>query len=395
VDLTLTDDQAVIQSTARDLLAARAANADARAVESESAGFSATLWKEVVELGWPGLALPTEHGGVGEGFVELCLLVEELGRCQVPMPLLPTAAVCATAIERFGTREQRAEWLAGIAAGAVMTYALATSRGGWSEPGRSVTASEYNDGLRLDGTAWFVPYAGAAATLLVAAHPPEATPIVAVVDAAAEGVSAHRLDVIGPDPLYRVDLTDVAVPADRILGGPDGGMDVVDAMTSHGAAATCAAMIGGAQRVLDLTVEHAKQREQFGQPIGSFQAVQHHCADMAIDLLTSRYLAYEAIWRLAEGLDAATEVAMAKAAVGEAYQRVVALGHQVHGAIGFTREHDMHRYLRHATASALAFGDSDFHWDRLADLTIGHSSSDDRSLVGHRSVADRRSSSDK
>jgi alkylation response protein AidB-like acyl-CoA dehydrogenase len=367
VDLTLTDDQSVIQSTARELLAARAANADARAVEAEPAGYSATLWKEVVELGWPGLALPTEHGGVGEGFVELCLLVEELGRRQVPMPLLPTAAVCGIAIERFGSEEQRTEWLADIATGQVMTYALATAHGGWSEPGRSVTAREYDGGVALDGTAWFVPYAGAAAQLLVVAHPSNDAPLVAVVDTTADGVSARRLDVVGPDPLHRVDLTDVAVPTDRILGGVDGGMDVVDAMMSHGAAATCTAMVGGAQAVLDMTVEHAKQREQFGQPIGSFQAVQHHCADMAIDLLTSRYLAYEAIWRLAEGLDAATEVAMAKAAVGEAYQRVVALGHQVHGAIGFTKEHDMHRYLRHATAAALAFGDSDFHWDRLAD----------------------------
>jgi 3-oxocholest-4-en-26-oyl-CoA dehydrogenase beta subunit len=364
VDLTLTDDQSVIQSTARDLLAARAPGA----VESEPAGYSATLWKEVVELGWPGLAIPVEHDGVGEGFVELCLLVEELGRAQVTMPLLPTAAVCGIAVERFGTEAQRAEWLADIAAGKVMTYALATANGGWSEPGRAITASDEDGGLTLDGPAWFVPYAGAAARLLVVAHrPSDDVPLVAVVDATADGVAAHRLDVVGPDPLYRVDLTNVTVPADRVLGGADNGVVVAEAITSHGAAATCAAMVGGAQAVLDMTVEHAKQREQFGQPIGSFQAVQHHCADMAIDLLTSRYLAYEAIWRLAEGLDAATEVAMAKAAVGDAYQRVVALGHQVHGAIGFTREHDMHRYLRHATAAALAFGDSDFHWGRLGD----------------------------
>jgi alkylation response protein AidB-like acyl-CoA dehydrogenase len=368
VDLTLTDDQAVIQSTARELLAARASSGDAGAVEAEPTGYSATLWKEVVELGWPGLAIPTAHDGVGEGFVELCLLVEELGRAQVPMPLVPTAAVCAPAVERFGTEAQRAEWLAEIAGGKVMTYALGSARGGWSEPGRAVTAREYDGGLALYGTAWFVPYAGVAAQLLVVAHlPSDEAPIVAVVDATANGVTTRRLDVVGPDPLYRVDLTDVAVPTDHIIGSSGDGPAVTEAMTSHGAAATCAAMVGGAQAVLDMTVEYAQQREQFGQPIGSFQAVQHHCADMAIDLLTSRYLAYEAIWRLSEGLDAATEVAMAKAAVGDAYQRIVALGHQVHGAIGFTREHDMHRYLRHATGSALAFGDSDFHWDRLAD----------------------------
>jgi 3-oxocholest-4-en-26-oyl-CoA dehydrogenase beta subunit len=368
VDLTLTDDQATIRATARELLTARAADADARTMESDPDGFSMPLWKEVVELGWPGLAVPEQYGGVGLGFLELCLLVEELGRWQVPLPLLPTAVCCALPIARFGTEEQHSRWLGATTSGRVLTYALATSRGGWGDPGAGVVVRDAAGNLALDGTAWFVPYAGAAEEILVVARRPETTvPTVLMVDAAAEGMSARRLDVVGPDPLYRVDFEGVAVPPDRLLGDPDDGSLVVEAITSYGAAATCAAMVGGADRVLDMTVDHAGQREQFGRPIGSFQAVQHHCADMAIDVLTSRYLAYEAIWRLATGLDAATEVAMAKAAVAEAYQRVVARGHQIHGAIGFTREHDMHRYLRHATSAALAFGDSDFHWDRLAD----------------------------
>jgi alkylation response protein AidB-like acyl-CoA dehydrogenase len=123
--------------------------------------------------------------------------------------------------------------------------------------------------------------------------------------------------------------------------------------------------------VLDTTVEYAGQREQFGRPIGSFQAVQHHCADMAIDVLTARFIAFEAIWRLtAPGQDpdqVALTVAVAKSWVSDAYQRVCALGHQVHGAIGFTAEHDLHHYLQHAMSSALAFGDGDFHADRVAD----------------------------
>jgi alkylation response protein AidB-like acyl-CoA dehydrogenase len=369
VDLTLTDDQAAIRSTARELLAARAAEVDARAVAADPSGYSASLWKEIVDLGWPGLALPDEHGGVGAGFLELCLVVEELGRAQIPLPLLPASVACALPIQRYGTPAQRAEWLPAIAEGRIMTYALATSRGGWNDPGAGLVVRRSDGGFVLDGTAWFVPYADAAAQLVVVAHRLESPDALAVlvVDAAAGGVRARRLDVVGLEPLYRVDLDSVLVPADRLLGGDDDGAAVVETITSHGAAATCAAMIGGAERVLEMTVEHARQREQFGGPIGRFQAVQHHCADLAIDVLTGRYLAYEAIWRLAEGLDAATEVSMAKAAVGEAYQRVVARGHQVHGAIGFTREHDLHRYLRHATAAGLAFGDADFHWDRVAD----------------------------
>jgi alkylation response protein AidB-like acyl-CoA dehydrogenase len=125
-------------------------------------------------------------------------------------------------------------------------------------------------------------------------------------------------------------------------------------------------MVGGAQAVLDLTVDYAGQRRQFGQPIGSFQAVQHHCANMAIDVLGARFATYEAAWHLGTGSDAAIAVSTAKAIVSDAYQRVCALGHQVHGAIGFTAEHDLHRYLRHATTAALSYGDAEFHLDQLA-----------------------------
>jgi alkylation response protein AidB-like acyl-CoA dehydrogenase len=125
-------------------------------------------------------------------------------------------------------------------------------------------------------------------------------------------------------------------------------------------------MVGGAQGVLDMTVAYAREREQFGQPIGAFQAVAHHCADMAIDVLASRFIVYEAIWRLGSGADATVELSLAKSWVSDAYQRVCALGHQVHGAIGFTAEHDLHYFTRHAMASALAFGDADFHTERVA-----------------------------
>jgi alkylation response protein AidB-like acyl-CoA dehydrogenase len=156
-----------------------------------------------------------------------------------------------------------------------------------------------------------------------------------------------------------------------VLGAVGGGAAVAAAAGAFGAAATCAEMVGGAQRVLDMTVTYATQREQFGRAIGSFQAVQHHCADMAIDVLTARFIAYEAIWRLTAPDQSPEEVALtvatAKAWVSDAYQRVAALGHQVHGAIGFTGEHELHHYLRHAISAALAFGDGDFHTDRVAD----------------------------
>lgn len=356
MDLTLTEDQELIQSTAREVLESRQGTAGVRAMEDDPAGYSTALWKEMVELGWTALALPEAHGGIGEGFLELCLIFEELGRAQVPSPLLSTVACCALPIARFGTGEQRDEWLGAVADGRIMT-AVPSS---WDRPGGDVVAAESGDGFVVDGTASFVPYAHAADDLLVVT---DGGPVL-LVDTSSDGVGTEPLEVIGTGRPRRVRFESVAVPRERVLAG---GPEVAAAIDAYGAAATCAEMVGAAQRVLDMTVEYATQRRQFGKPIGAFQAVQHHCADMAIDVLSSRFIAYEAIWRLSANLEAAAEVSMAKAWVGEACRRVCDLSHQVHGAIGFTREHDLHFFARHAMASALAFGDPDHHWERVAD----------------------------
>ena len=371
MDLTLTPDQELIRSTARDVLASRAATAGVTAVASEPAGYSAALWKEMVELGWTGLAVPESYGGVGEGFLEACLLIEEMGAAQVPNPFLVTVGCCAPAIERFGTGEQRERWLSRVAEGRVLTYARAAPRGGWGPDGSTVLAVAGDNGYILDGTARFVPFGQVAEDVLVLAETPEAGLTAFLADAAAPGLTTEALDVVGSNREHDLHFVNVAVPPDRVLGEVGGGAAVAATVAAFGAAATCAQMVGGAQRVLDMTIEYATQREQFGRAIGSFQAVQHHCADMAIDVLTARFIAYEAIWRLTAPDQAADEVTLtvstAKAWVSEAYQRVCALGHQIHGAIGFTSEHHLHHYLRHAMSAALAFGDGDFHTDRVAD----------------------------
>lgn len=311
MDLTLTEDQELVARTARELLADRT-GASARHVADDPAGYSAALWKEIVELGWTGLAFEEPLG-----FLEACLLAEELGRFAVPSPFT-VSLVCAMAVPQL--REQ-------VAAGRIYTPATA-----------------------VGGVAELVPYAASADGFVVSTADG-----VHVVEEAAE---VERVDVVGIDPKYRVRFGALPAPVDV----------APSRVAAFGAAAVCAEMVGGAQAVLDQTVEYARQRSQFGKPIGSFQAVQHHCANMAIDVLGARFAAYEACWRLGRDLPADTEVAVAKSWVGEAYQRVCALGHQVHGAIGFTAEHDLHFHTRHAIAAALAFGDPDTHTERLATL---------------------------
>lgn len=313
MDLTLTEDQELIKRTAREFLSAHPA-ASARAVAGEAGGYSAATWKEIVDLGWTGVAFDESMG-----FLEACLLAEELGRHAVPSPFT-TSLVCGMAVPSL--RDE-------VAAGRVYTFASA-----------------------VDGVADLVPHAATADGFVVASG--SSVSVVGSAD------SVERQDVVGLDPKYRVRFA----ASTGLAGTP---VDVEPALVRQfGAAVVCAEMVGGAQAVLDATVEYATQREQFGKPIGTFQAVQHHCANMAIDVLGARFVAYEAIWRLSRGLDAATEVAVAKSWVSEAYQRVCSLGHQIHGAIGFTAEHDLHFHTRHAIASALAFGDADEHTEALA-----------------------------
>jgi alkylation response protein AidB-like acyl-CoA dehydrogenase len=370
VDLTLTDDQELIASTAAGFLEARCPMAHVREMETDTTGYSPALWKEMAELGWTGLAFPEDHGGAGGGFLDLCLVGEQMGRFQLPSPFLPTVVLCGLAIAAHGTDEQRASRLSSIARGeTIMSYVRAAPGSGWESSGSDVVARRDGDAFVLEGAGMFVPYAHVADELVVVAQQAGGGPgdlSAFLVDTDSAGLSTDPLQTVRPDHQHRVELDGVRVPAGGVLGDEAGGAAVVDSVAAHGAAATCAEMVGGAQRVLEMTVQYAKEREQFDTPVGAFQAVQHHCANMGVDVLSSRLIAFEAIWRLSEGLDATEEVSMAKAWVSEAYRRVCALGHQVHGAIGFTREHDLHYFFRHALATELAFGDGDHHWDRLA-----------------------------
>jgi 3-oxocholest-4-en-26-oyl-CoA dehydrogenase beta subunit len=370
MDLTLTAEQELIAQTAREFLDARWQASRARAMADEPSGYSEQLWKEIVDLGWAGLALPEDHGGAGGSFLDLCLVVEEMGRAQLPSPFVTTTVSCALPIARFGTREQRAMYLEAVAAGSkVMSYVGRDPRGRWDPPGSDVVATGGQDGYALEGNALFVPYAEAAHDLLVVARHDSGAPdalTAFLVSTDSPGLAVDRLRTIGTDRTHRVGFDGVRAAAGDVLGDIGDGLVVARTATVLTAGALCAQMVGGAQRVLDLTLAHAKSRDQFGRPIGSFQAVQHHCADMAIDVLGARLLTYEAIWRLSEGIDADLEVSVAKAWTSDAYRRVCALGHQVHGAIGFTEEHDLHLYLRHAAEAELTLGDGDEHRELIA-----------------------------
>jgi alkylation response protein AidB-like acyl-CoA dehydrogenase len=359
----------MLKSSARAFLEAECPEAFVRAMEDDERGFTLELWEKLADQGWLGLTIPEEYGGAGLGYVELAVLLEEMGRSLLPGPYFSTVVLAGPAIMDAGSPEQRRQFMTGIARGQlIVTLALTEPSGRWDAAGVQTTASARDDHFVINGTKLFVPNAHASDYMVVAARTGDGDEDISlfIVARQAPGVTQSLLETIASDRQSEVIFDDVNVPPSALLGDLNGGWATIEKVLQWGAVGKCAEMVGGAQEVLDMTVEYTKQRAQFGRPIGSFQAVQHHCANMATDVEASRHITNQAASRLAEGLPAQREVAMAKAWVSDAYRRVCALGHQCHGAVGFTKEHKMQLYSRRAKAAELMFGDAALHLETVA-----------------------------
>jgi alkylation response protein AidB-like acyl-CoA dehydrogenase len=320
-----------------------------------------------VGLGWTGLVFPEQYGGTGGSFIDLAVLLEETGRALLPGPFFSTVVLGGLTVLDAGTEAQKQDIIPQVCNGQLrMTLALTEPSATYEAWGVETTATAEGDAYRLNGAKLFVPDAHVADLLLVAARTssspdPSRGITLFLVPGNSPGLSVKQLDSIGSDRQCEVVLNDVRVPGSSVLGPVDQGWPVIQRAIQRAVAGKCVEMLGGAEAVLDLTVEYVKQRTQFGRPVGSFQAVQHHCANMATDVEGSRHIAYQAAWRVSEGLPADREVAMAKAWLNGAYQRVCATAHQCHGAIGFTKEHNLQLYTRRAKVQELNYGDVNFH----------------------------------
>ena len=354
MDLTLTPEQEMLVNTARGVLARSWTPADVRAVERDPRGFDPARWRELAALGWLGMELPAVYGG-GLGFLEVVLL-EEMGRVLLPTPFLASSVVAAPLILALGGETERRRWLPAIAAGTCVAT-LAVAEPGWQT--LYGTPALRADGGRVTGTKTFVPFASEADLLLVAV----AGPSLVVVERGAVGVACERLATLGGDPLHEVRFADVPATA---LGTPGAAGPAIGRALDRGAIGTLAFMAGAAERTLDMTVAYAGTRVQFGRPIGSFQAVAHRCVDMRSDIDALRWLVYQAAWALGTGGDAALAVAAAQAYGGPALRRIFMHAHQVHGAIGFSTEHDLHLFTRRAKATELMWGRTAAHHERVA-----------------------------
>lgn len=373
MDLGLNETQRMLKDSAHDFLEAECPDTYVRAMETDERGYTPEMWQKIAEQGWLGLIFPEKYGGVELSFLDLSVLLEEMGRAVLPGPFFSTVVLGGMTILDAGSEAQKQELLSQIAGGQlIVTLALTEPSARWDAGGVQARAARSGDNWVINGTKLFVPNAHVSDTLIVAARTGDGESDITLflVPRNANGVSQTLLKTIASDRQSEVVFDNVTVPASAVLSEVNKGWNTIEKVLQWGAIGKCAEMVGGAQQVLEMTVEYAKQRTQFGRPIGSFQAIQHHCANMATDVEGSTYITYQAAWRLSEGLPAEREVAMAKAWVSDAYRRVCALGHQSHGAIGFTKEHNMQLYSRRAKAAELAFGDADYHLEAVAK-TIG------------------------
>jgi alkylation response protein AidB-like acyl-CoA dehydrogenase len=371
MDFALNEQQEMLKTMARDFLSKEYPDKLLREMASDERGYTPELWGKMVEMNWTGLAIPEEYGGVGD-FLDLIVVLEEMGRVCLISPLFSTVVLGASAIIEAGSDDQKQRLLPDIAEGkSILTLALTEPSARYTADAVTVKAKPQNGGFVIQGTKLFVPDAHVSDYLVCVARTKEAENpqegiTLFLVDIKSQGLDYKLLNTIAGDKQCEVTFDNVRVSEDSILGEIDKGWPYVEKILAKAAVARCAEMVGGAQQVLDMTLDYAKERMAFGHAIGAFQSIQHRCADMLVDVEGSRFITYQAAWRLNEGLPAAKEVAIAKAWVSQAFTRVVSSSHQIHGAIGFTEDHILHFYTKRAKNHEFSFGDVDFHLEQLA-----------------------------
>jgi alkylation response protein AidB-like acyl-CoA dehydrogenase len=373
MDLGLSEEQGLLKNAARDFLEKECPEAFVREMEEDERGYTPEFWQKMAAQGWQGIVIPEQYGGTGMTFTDLIVLLEELGRAVVPGPFMSTVVLGTMPILEAGTEEQKQEFLPKIAAGQlIMTLALTEPSAKWDADGVAMPAKAEGDSFVLSGTKLFVPDAHVSDYMVVAVRTkesenPEDGVTLLLVDSKSAGIEFTVLKTIAADKQCEVAFNEVRVPKANVLGEVDKGWPIIQGVKSKATVAACAYLVGLSQMDFDTSLDYAKERIQFGRPIGSFQAIQHKFADMIIDVDGSRFITYKAAWGLQENEpDAEMLVSMAKAWCNEATRRVVAHGQQIHGGIGFTKDYKIELYFRRQKWMELMWGDADYHRELVA-----------------------------
>lgn len=356
MDFNFSEEQIMVRDLARGILDKEMTAARVKTVTAQSDWCDRALWSTCAEAGLLGLGVPENLGGMGYGIGEACVFLEELGRALAPIPALPTLILGVLAIARFGSEQQKEEWLAPVAAGrAILTGALLDARS--AAPRQPATVARRDgDGWILDGEKRFVPAVHLAQRMVVPATTDGGVGLF-LVDPQATGVVLTRQTTSTEEPLFSVAISGVRVGPDSRLGDDAAsGGENVQWLYDCAVVATCATQIGVSEKTIELTSSYVREREQFGVPIGSFQAVQHRLADCYIDLEAMRWSTWRAAWKLAPGLPASRQVAVAKFWAAEGGARIATAAQHLHGGIGVDIDYPIHRY---------------FLWSKTLELSLG------------------------
>ena len=373
MDVLLSEEEQMVKNLAREFLEGECPPSLARAMEQDDLGYPPHLWKQMADLGWFGMSLPEAYGGQGLPLTYLGIVLEEVGRAIAPVPFHSTM-VAALAINAHGSEQQRRELLPGVATGStILTWAFNERDPRFLPHTIQARAIADGDDFILSGTKLFVDNFNSAAKCLVVCrtgayseeNPKDGISLL-LVDTNAQGVSHVPLTTLAKDKQSIVTFDQVRVPVSNLVGQQDQGWELAQDMLDRGTALLCAQMVGAARKDSEMGIEYAKNRVAFGRPIGSFQSIQHLCADMTIWIDGCQLLTFEALWKMDQGLPAGLEVSQAKAFCNDKCEAAVRSSQVIHGGIGFMMEFDLHLWFRRVSAWTMRMGTTFEHRSRIA-----------------------------
>lgn len=367
MNLDLNKQQKILKVAAKDFLKKECPRDLYREMRDSEEDYPKKLWHKMADLGWMGVGIPEAYGGTDGDFIDQIILIEAMAEACLPAPFFNTVIIAGTALQLSKAESLKKDLLPRIADGElVCSFALIEPDNSYGYENIQASAVGDGDDFILTGTKLFVEYAGSSDYLLTVVAMGDRGLGVFLVETGSDGIGLRHLETLDYSKQCVVTLDKVRVPGGNLLASGAEADELLAALEERASVAKCADMLGGMQPAFDISVGYAKGREQFGVPIGTFQSIQHHCANMAVDVDSSRYIISLAACKIAQGEPAAKEAAMAKSYVSAAASRVVKLGHQIHGAISYCDEHDMHLFLRRCRAASVAFGDSEYHREKVA-----------------------------
>lgn len=374
MDFSLSDEQEMLKRSAKDFLKKEPSVRLFQGTPQDEKGYSSQLWHKMADLGWQGLVFPEDYGGQSGSFLDLVILLEEIGYALLTSPFFASIILGGLSVLEAGSEQQKRRYLPKVTKGeCILTLALAESGTRYEgEPDNIKVKGILRQGdFILNGIKLFVPYAHVADYLVCVTRTEdkgEANDGITafIMDKASPGITCIPLKTIGQDNQCEVRLENVMVSRQNVLGGLNNGWPFIENVLQKATIALCACMNGAMQRILEITVDYAKNRVQFGRTIGSSQVLQHHCADISAALEASRTLTFEAAWKISRGIHCPMEVSVAKSWASESYRQASWHGMQIHGGVGSATDHEMSLFYRRAKAAELTLGDAALHQEKIA-----------------------------